>query len=438
MPVELLTFALAAWLGAHLLARAPGKPAVRWAATGALGYALALAADAIAPGTLWPTGLFLVPLVAWPMVLLHLAGDVPAWQRRATITVAALGVVVAAATLGRPVAPLVAFTVLALLPPLTLALTVKRVRHKGARALTVTATILFALGMATPIYASGLLPSWLSLPLLGVDLVILAVAVVVSDAFEEGASLGPDLARSAVTAGLAALVFGGQAWLAMLATGRTAPMVALLFGVVGAAVAIQPLHAFLLRLVDRLTRTDAADLRDAVEAVARRPAEPAPAWDDAEFTRLVRRALRDYAHLGRLVASPLTTVPALGERLAARGAADGPLERAAELKSLLRDGVERLRPVPGEFGTSDEWRFFNAVHYPYVVGLRPYSVRARHDDLTPDAAAALKWFRAGVPERTLHNWQNRAAELVAAELRQSLAVLSAPVGSAESVRGSGS
>lgn len=425
--MALLTFAVSAWLGAFLLARSPGKPTIRWASVGAFGYALALAADAIAPGTLWSTAFFLVPLIAWPMVLLRLAGDVPVWQSRTTTTVAAVGVVVAAATLGRPVATPIAFAVLALLPPLTLALTTRRIRHRGARALTVTATILFALGVAAPVYASGLVPSWLSFPLLGMDLIILTVAVAVSDAFDEGTTLGRDLARSAATAGLAGVLFGGQAWLATLATGPTTPMVALLFGVVGAAVVIQPTHAAVLRLVDRLTRTDTADLRDAVDAMARRPAENAEArWDDAELARLVRRALRDYAHPGRLVASPLTTSPSLSARLSARGAEDTPLERATELKVLLREGIERLRPIAGAFGTTDEWRFFNAVHYPYVVGLRPYSTRARHDGLSPDAAAALKWFRAGVPERTLHNWQNRAAELIAVEIRECLAGVPAP------------
>jgi hypothetical protein len=33
---------------------------------------------------------------------------------------------------------------------------------------------------------------------------------------------------------------------------------------------------------------------------------------------------------------------------------------------------------------------------------------------------ALEWFRQEVPERTLYNWQNKAAELIAQSLREHL------------------
>jgi len=54
------------------------------------------------------------------------------------------------------------------------------------------------------------------------------------------------------------------------------------------------------------------------------------------------------------------------------------------------------------------------------VGLKPYSRRSAngHDDHTgPAAREALAWLRASVPERTLYNWQNAAAALVAQDLR---------------------
>jgi hypothetical protein len=35
-----------------------------------------------------------------------------------------------------------------------------------------------------------------------------------------------------------------------------------------------------------------------------------------------------------------------------------------------------------------------------------------------DARDVLEWFRTNVPERTLHNWQNAAAKLVAQDLRE--------------------
>jgi hypothetical protein len=105
-------------------------------------------------------------------------------------------------------------------------------------------------------------------------------------------------------------------------------------------------------------------------------------------------------------------------RLAARGASGGALERAAELKALLRESIARLKPdSPADFGTSDEWRYYNALYFPYVAGIRPYSSRARTRHKDPAAREALRWFREAVPERTLYNWQTAAAKLVAEDLR---------------------
>jgi hypothetical protein len=52
------------------------------------------------------------------------------------------------------------------------------------------------------------------------------------------------------------------------------------------------------------------------------------------------------------------------------------------------------------------------------MGLKPYSRRSDHDGLDSTAQAALDWFTLYVPERTLHNWQNAAAKLVAQDLRE--------------------
>ena len=69
--------------------------------------------------------------------------------------------------------------------------------------------------------------------------------------------------------------------------------------------------------------------------------------DDETFTRLTRRALGHYGDLSKLVASPLTQLPVIDERLAARGAPDQPLERAVELKALLADRIAHQLEVHG-------------------------------------------------------------------------------------------
>ena len=79
-----LAFSIAWWLGLYLLARDPGKPVLRRAATGLTAYALALACDALgAQPAAW--ALLSVPALAWAGVALALLPeDLPrrrAWER---------------------------------------------------------------------------------------------------------------------------------------------------------------------------------------------------------------------------------------------------------------------------------------------------------------------------------------------------------------------
>ena len=106
------------------------------------------------------------------------------------------------------------------------------------------------------------------------------------------------------------------------------------------------------------------------------------------------------------------------QRLAARGAPDHPLERANELKAVLADGIARLKPHnAGDFGTTEEWRYYNALYFPYVIGVRAYAQNATAAGLDPTARQAWQWLVTEVPQRSLHNWQNAAARLIAADLR---------------------
>ena len=94
------------------------------------------------------------------------------------------------------------------------------------------------------------------------------------------------------------------------------------------------------------------------------------------------------------------------------------MERAAELKLLLAESIECLKPRDGgSFGTSDEWRYYNAVYFPYACGLKPYSRRNYTTPADPTTKAALNWFRTQIPERTLYNWQTSATRLIAQDLR---------------------
>ncbi|ADD44504.1 hypothetical protein [Stackebrandtia nassauensis] len=425
LALSLPVFAVSCWLGCYLLARDPAKPLLRRMAVGLLGYAAAIGLAGVPVADVALLG---VPAIAWTGVLLRLPADrevsrLDPWWRWGYAPVAALAVL-AAALSGSRTGLAIVFALLA--AGLVAAFAVTLRRHVGRAAgsgllgLLLLVTVLFGLGIAGLLLGLDLLPSAVVLAGIGADLVVLGILVAYVDALDEGQRLRADLLRSAVLAALVALLFAAQVWLAMaLGPGPTPGLTRLLYGCVGAAIVVQVLAAPVHRALDRLmlgkaVTAERAELRDAIDALPRRG--PLDDVDAEEFARLTRRALSHYGDLGRLVSSPLTALPVIDARLAARGASDVPLERAAELKAVLREGIERLKPS-GDFGLSDEWRHYNALHYVYVVGLRPYSQRARHDGLSSLDKKVLQWFRTAVPQRSLHNWQNAAARLIADTLR---------------------
>ncbi|MEV1146001.1 hypothetical protein, partial [Micromonospora sp. NPDC049799] len=302
----------------------------------------------------------------------------------------------------------------------------RALRPAAPAGVTVVVTLLLGLGLTLVLLPGDVLPRAVSLAGVGVDLVLLGLAVAAFDAFAEGETLRADMVRSALAAGVAAALFGGQVAAALLVAPRSGPaVVALLFGTVAAAIAVQVLASPFQNALDRLAFPGApavaetrAELRSAADALPRRDGTPElAALEEAEFVRLTRRALSHYGDLGRLVASPLAAHPEVDKRLAARGVDGQPLDRAAELKGLLLESITRLKPREGEFGTSGEWRYYNALYFSYVVGIRPYRRHVETRGLDAAGREALAWFRRDVPERTLHNWQNAAARLVAADLR---------------------
>jgi hypothetical protein len=55
-----------------------------------------------------------------------------------------------------------------------------------------------------------------------------------------------------------------------------------------------------------------------------------------------------------------------------------------------------------------------------VAGIKPSRRRQTKHNLAPHEIEALDWFRRTVPERTLHNWQKKAAGLIALSLREKI------------------
>jgi hypothetical protein len=449
-----VVFTLSGWLGLYLLARDPRKPVLALAAVGLCGFSLVVALDAVRTASQAYSGLLsqveiylvAVPGVAWFAVLVELSRPCDHWRARTgeLLLVGGVGALtlfgaVMAGSVDGPLRPghMLMFAVISLSTLGAMFVALRRpnqavpVGRRGV-GLIIVATLFFALSNAILIIPLGLVPSWLALASTGFDVLLLGVAVALWDAFDEGQALRADMLRSFAGCTAVAVLLGGQVLIGLALT-RNQPstqvaLTILLFTTVAIAITVQVLADPLAGILDRLAfwksptlRADRAALRHTGAALPLRSEDPLrdiQRVDDETFTRLTRRALGHYADLTKLVASPLTALPVIDERLAARGAPDHPLERANELKAVLADGISRLKPRDGgDFGTTEQWRYYNSLYFPYVVGVRAYAQNATASGLDPTARQAWQWFVTEVPQRSLHNWQNAAARLIAADLR---------------------
>lgn len=391
----IFVFGFALWLGAYLINRNPADLRLDLAGTGLVAYSIALALGILAEHTtnhesasvllLWQKPFLFLPALCWLMLLLHLMRGDESWYSRLQ-------------------------------------------NHKNPFVVVLTATIFFGLGLGLLLFPLDSIPrNWLILAI-GMDLLLLGAAVAVLDASDEGESLSLHFTRSLGYASIVALIFGGQIAIAMLlSTGVTFSMLTLLISIVSAAILFQTFFGTIQNLLGRLMLRQSAQVYR-TQTTLREVASKAPrqnealdlvGLDDPDFMRLTRRALTHMVNLPRLSASPLTRLPIVENRLHASGSARDTLERATELRAVLSESIDRLRPEKqARFGTTDQWRHFNALYYPYVVGLKPYSRRSQYTASDNSSAEVLDWFRTQVPQRTLYNWQNEAARLVAQDLRE--------------------
>lgn len=438
----ILICVLAWWLGLYLLQRDPANRRLRLAGLGLASYgaALAVASQRVTdPWSVWLDALLLLPVLLWTGALIELLPAAATERTRLRrlwlygqipLAFVWLGVRLGGSSAVEPVKW--AILVVLFAPMAAALLGVERavlVPQTGrAVGVLMVAVLFFGLSVAAFLLPFNLLPPQWTLAGIGVDLLLMGVAITWLDAFDQGEGWRLDALRSLAAATLVACLLGGPVLITMLAaTGWTTPMRLLLIAVLGLAVALQTLGDPVQGVLDRLVfaaqprlRAERAHLRTAGSELPKNEASsPLDGLDEEEFARLTRRALSHFGDLPKLTASPLIYLPLIDARLREQGADDSSLDRAAVLKTLLAEAIDRLKP-PGDeaFDSSDAWRHYNALYFPYVVGLRPYARRAEHADLDPAAQAALEWFRTQVPERTLYNWQNAAARLVAQHLRE--------------------
>jgi hypothetical protein len=278
---------------------------------------------------------------------------------------------------------------------------------------------------AMVILVIGLLPPDVVFAAVIVDVLLFGAVGIAYDALAEGHTVRRDLVagllKTLLVTGLLVLP-----WTISLAAADawTFEATAALLFTLGVAIIGVALQDALDHLLDRLLwRGDEdepstrAALRTLLREIARQPDAfpPVMALDRDEFTRLTRRALSHLPNLPQLAASPLTTMQIVTQRAGENADA---LQRANTLRSILVECIDTLRPPDrGAFGTTEEWRFYNALYYPYVAGISPYRHYALVQISGEDGARdVIRWFQTEVPQRTMHNWQNRAAERIAAIL----------------------
>lgn len=455
---ESLFFGITLWLGFYLINRDFSNPRLRFAGLGLLSFALGWgchimansASSPIIANTIvilnWP--LFVFPTLFWTGAIIYFLPEDTAFRTRlinawrfGLLPIATLIFLVRVVTSlllhNNTIAPGVGFgsfilSTIALVPLLVvLFLAWKSLRSsQRERAAMVLLGSLLILPLITALYLlpfNGQSSNWLLL-LLGIDLLLPGWMAAILDAYDQGEALLPDIFHSFDFSFGTVLLFSGPVVLVIiLATGFTFPMVILLLATTATSIALQTFSRTFEELLDKLAyarfpqlRRASAELRTVATILPRvNPAPDLHKLDEIEFTRHTRRALSHYGDLARLATNPLTSLPLVEARLIKRGTKGDTIGRAAELKTLLNESISRLKPRNGnEFGTSAEWHYYNALYFPYIIGLKPYSRRTQHSHLDPVAKQALEWFRTQVPERTLHNWQTAATRLVARDLKQ--------------------
>ena len=404
-----VVFTLSWWLGLYLLARS-AKTRAGLAATGLCGFALVVALDAVRvvsvahAGLLSQIEIYLVAVPGWPG-----SRSCSNWRARRDLarraTELSLVAVVAAATLvGAGMAGVsraaahralgdVRGDLLRIHPGALVAAVRRRSQPVSVVGVVVVATLFFALGNAVLIIPLGLVPSWLALASTGFDVLLLGVAVALWDAFDEGQALRADMLRSFAGTVVVAVLFGGQALLGMAVTGgtvRAAPRSRCCCSPAWRSPSPSTLADPLAGLLDRLAFSRSRRCAPTAPRCAAQAALPlrATRWtdlDDDTFARLTRRAL---GHYGDLSARRQPADPAAGDRRATGRprATDQPLERANELKGTAGrpHRPAQNRADGGEFGTTEQWRYYNSLYFPYVVGSAPTR-------RTPPPPAWIRW-----------------------------------------------
>jgi hypothetical protein len=410
--MQLFFFGFTLWLGSYLLARNSQKTTVQLTGWGILAYALALAIQIIFDQSILI--ILLVPALFWIGAALHLLPEEDINRPTFIRIWAVASIPLAILTLLN--AWFAALIVLALVFCAgMIARLASQSQFKNTYAVLAAIALFVTLSVGLLILPLNWIPLSWGVTLLGLDLVFLGITITTWNAFDEGETIRAHLLRSFISA----FYFSGALALivSFFSKNSTLLLILITFGIL-----TQTFSNALQSILDGLTlpqsindeRQTLRQTADALPLLASPTLKP-DSVNEEQFTRLTRRALSHLGDLPKLATSPLVNLPTVQ--------GTNPLDRAQALKSLLVQSIQKLKPQSeSKFGATDEWRYYNALYFPYVLGLKPYTRRADYDSLDESTRAALDWFQTSVPERTLHNWQNIAAKLIADDIKNQLVV----------------
>ncbi|MEY3990954.1 MAG: hypothetical protein RI985_2035 [Chloroflexota bacterium] len=420
MMTQLVFLGLTLWLAGYMVVRDVQTMPLRLTAMGMGVYAIVLV-----NGFIWVsqrTELLAISALCWIGAMVYMLPESVSW--RALVVRIWLGAVVPLFILVI-INPWVALVILGGMVVCLVAV-MRHMGHIASRAwyrfMTVSG-LFFALSTSMVLVPLQIVAhDWLML-VLGVDLLLLGSAVLWWDVFNAGDLIRTHAMRSLVATVVSVGSLIAIVWLAASVDGGlSAGYRMALVGVTTLGVVSQVFANAMQRILDRLTMAHQVTmnqqrevLRDTADALPRLATVDVLALDDDAFVRVTRRAISHLGDLPKLATSPLMNLPAV-----VHAPTDNPLDRVMVLRTLLVESIERLKPVRGsEFGTTDEWRYYNALYFPYVRGIKPYGRRYGNDVGDEASRQAFAWFQSAVPERTLRNWQQAAAKLVAHDLRSS-------------------
>ena len=432
--LNLIPFTLSTWLGLFLLGRG-AHPRLRLTGLGLLFYAAALAIDI--PNL--ALALRSLPPVLWVGAILYLDQRIidghpvlfASWKWFLLPVTVLLGGFFLLEPATSSTFPFLWLTFLLGLTPLFWTLVLVRdyralLRPRQVTGILFAATLFFALGEAVLLFPTKWFPQQYALPGIGIDLLLLGFCIAWFDAFDEGETFLPGMIRSLALTLLLVLIFAGQVgFVIAIQTGLTEGMQILLTTTILASILIAVFGNTLEARLDRLAFSRIQPVREArppphngiSHLVPKRPADRSGCTERrgtcASHAAGVKSLRESYppgiqpADAASRHRPEIESTPGARHHAGTRRGTQVAVDRIdPEAQAAERKGIRHHRRVA----------FLQCPVFSIREGTCVPTAAARKKVGQTFEKEAVDWFQAFVPERTLHNWQNAGAKLIANDL----------------------